>query len=100
VVEEIKHGATLEEAAERYGVSLGSVVRFLRAGPRNRECQSGKVRWVQEVCLGSAGGTGQAIGGAAAGYYAGGAAAQVSKGGDKSQAIFDFPISSSCEDDL
>jgi transposase len=30
VVEEIKHGATLEEAAERYGVSLSSVVRFLR----------------------------------------------------------------------
>jgi transposase len=30
VVEEIKHGATLEEAADRYGVSLSSVVRFLR----------------------------------------------------------------------
>ena len=30
VVEGIKHGATLEEAAERYGVSLSSVVRFLR----------------------------------------------------------------------
>src|SRR5712691_9474659 len=30
VVKEIEQGATLEEAAERYGVSLSSVVRFLR----------------------------------------------------------------------
>jgi transposase len=30
VVEAVERGATLEEAAERYGVSLSSVVRFLR----------------------------------------------------------------------
>jgi transposase len=42
VVEEIKRGATLEEAAERYGVSLSSVVRFLRL-----ERETGSVRPAQ-----------------------------------------------------
>jgi transposase-like protein len=39
VIEEVEQGATLEEAAERYGVNLSSVVRFLRLD--RGQCQPG-----------------------------------------------------------
>jgi putative transposase len=42
VVEEIEQGATLEEAAERYGVSLSSVVRFLRLDRETGSVSSAK----------------------------------------------------------
>jgi len=71
VVEAVQDGATIAETAEQFGVSISSVVRFWQAPPRNRQCQSGKVRRVQGICSGGARGAGQEIGGGAAGYHAG-----------------------------
>ena len=82
-------GATIPETAERFGMSISSVVRFRRL---QRETGS-----VSPAKFGGYRGSGPAIGGGAARYHAGGDQGRSGERQSDSRPVLDLPISSSFE---
>ena len=100
VVEEIEQGATREEAAERFGVSLSSVGRFLRLERETGSISPAKFGGYKRYALAAHEEWVRKIGGAAAGHYFGGVAGSAGEGKDRDWPNVDLSISASSATNL